>query len=44
MVTILKFIMLLLILAAIGVVGYAYLGDMSPEQSDVVAPVMLDAN
>lgn len=44
MVTILKFITLLLILAAIGVVGYAYLGDMSPEQSDVVRPVMLDAN
>ena len=27
-----------------GVIGYAYLGDMTPEQTDVVAPVMLDVD
>jgi len=44
MVTILKLIFILLVLAAIGVVGYAYIGDLSPDQVDVVAPVTLDAN
>ena len=44
MVTILKFITILVFLGAIGLVGYAYLGDLSPEQSDVVAPVQLDAD
>ena len=43
MVTILKFITILLILGAIGLVGYAYIGDLTPEQVDVVAPVALDA-
>jgi hypothetical protein len=40
---ILKFIAVLLILAAIGVTGYAYLGDLSPDQGSVTEPVMLDA-
>lgn len=40
---ILKFITVLVILGAIGLVGYAYLGDLSPDQTDVTAPVMLDA-
>ena len=44
MITILKFIVILLILGGIGLVGYAYLGDLTPTQTDVVAPVMLDAN
>jgi len=44
MVTILKFIAILLILGTIGLVGYAYLGDLSPQQTDVVTPVQLDAN
>ena len=44
MATILKLIVILLILAGIGLVGYAYLGDLRPEQSDVVQPVTLDAN
>ena len=44
MITILKFIVILLILGGIGLVGYAYLGDLRPTQTDVVAPVMLDAN
>lgn len=40
---ILKLIVVLVILGGIGLVGYAYLGDLSPDQSDVTAPVMLDA-
>lgn len=44
MVTFLKFITILVILGAIGLVGYAYLGDLTPEQADVVAPVTLDAD
>ena len=44
MVTILKIIAVLLILGAIGLVGYAYLGDLDPDQQDVVAPVTLDVD
>ncbi len=40
----LKLIAVLVILGAIGLVGYAYLGDLSPVQSDVTAPVQLNAN
>ncbi len=40
---VLKFIAILLVLGAIGLVGYAYLGDLTPVQSDVVQPVTLDA-
>jgi len=39
----LKFIFVLLILGGIGLVGYAYLGDLSPQQVDVTAPVTLNA-
>ena len=40
----LKLIFSLGVLLAAAVVGYAYLGDLSPEQSDVNAPVTLDGN
>lgn len=40
----LKLIAFLLIVGAAGLVGYAYLGDLSPEQSDVTAPVTLNAD
>ncbi len=40
----LKLLFFLVILGAIALVGFAYLGDLSPEQSDVVEPVELDAN
>jgi hypothetical protein len=43
MTLILKFIAILLVLGAIGLVGYAYLGDLTPAQRDVVQPVTLDA-
>ncbi|MDJ0826679.1 MAG: hypothetical protein QNJ16_14345 [Rhodobacter sp.] len=44
MVTLLKLIAILLVLGAIGLTGYAYLGDLTPEQREVVQPVTLDAN
>jgi len=42
--TVLKLIVILLVLGCIGLVGYAYLGDLSPEQNDVVQPVTLDGS
>ncbi len=39
-----KLILILLVLGGIGLVGYAYLGDLSPEQNDVVQPVTLDGS
>ena len=41
---VLKLILILLVLGGIGLVGYAYLGDLSPEQNDVVQPVTLDGS
>lgn len=38
-----KFLFFLLILAALVVLGYAYLGDLSPERRDVEEPVQLNA-
>ncbi|WP_268760239.1 hypothetical protein [Candidatus Rhodobacter oscarellae] len=38
-----RFLTILVFLGGIGLVGYAYLGDLSPEQEDVSEPVMLDA-
>jgi len=42
--TILKLIFILALLAAIAVVGYAFVGDLSPEQQDVTEPVILDGS
>ncbi len=42
--TVLKLILIVLVLGGIGLVGYAYLGDLSPEQNDVVQPVTLDGS
>ncbi|WP_256372958.1 hypothetical protein [Pseudoruegeria sp. HB172150] len=39
-----KLILILLVLGAIGLTGYAYLGDMTPEQQDVSEPVILDGS
>ncbi len=41
---IIKAIILLGLLGFIGLTGYAYLGDMAPEQAPVNEPVVLDAN
>lgn len=40
----LKLITVLVILGAIGLVGFAYLGDLTPEQTEVTAPVTLNAD
>ncbi len=42
--TLLKLIVILAVLGVIGLTGYAYLGDLSPDQQDVVQPVTLDAD
>ena len=44
MIRLLKFIFVLAVILAVAVVGYAYLGDLTPAQSDVSAPVTLDGN
>ena len=42
MIRILKVLIVLAILGFIGLTGFAYLGDLSPEQSEVSVPVRLD--
>lgn len=42
MLRILKFLLLLVLIAFVGLVGYAYLGDLSPVRSDVTVPVELN--
>jgi hypothetical protein len=37
-----KGVVILVILGLIGLSGFAYLGDLSPEQSIVTQPVVLD--
>ncbi len=39
-----RLILLLILVGGIGLVGYAYLGDLAPDQSDVSQPVMLNAD
>ncbi len=41
-VRILKFLLLLALIAFVGLVGYAYLGNLKPQQSDVTVPVELN--
>ncbi len=43
MIRLLKFLAFLIVLGGIGLVGYAYLGDLSPEQEEISEPVELDA-
>lgn len=38
----LKVILYLLVLGAIGLTGFAYFGDLTPERSEVRIPVELD--
>ena len=44
MLRLLKFLFVLAVLIGAAVVGFAYLGDLSPDQSDVSEPVTLDGN
>jgi len=39
---IVKFLATLVLLAAVGLVGFAYLGDLSPRQTETRVPVTLD--
>lgn len=39
----LKLVLYLVILAAIGLVAFAYLGDLSPDQKEIRVPVELNA-
>lgn len=40
---ILKALVLLAILGFAGLTGFAYLGDLTPEQTEITLPVVLDA-
>jgi hypothetical protein len=40
----LKLLVFLVVVGAVGLVGYAYLGDISPTQTDVSEPVNLNAD
>jgi Tfp pilus assembly protein PilO len=44
MLRLLKVLFILVVLIAAMVVGFAYLGDLSPEQESVSEPVSLDAD
>lgn len=44
MVRVIKLFIYLIILGGIGLAGYAYLGDLSPQRSDVRAPVKLNVH
>ena len=44
MLRILKLLFILAVLIAAAVVGYAYIGDLSPEQQDVSEPVELESS
>jgi hypothetical protein len=44
MVRLFKFLFFLLILLALGVVGFAYLGDLDPEREDLSIPVEIDGS
>ncbi|EEW26024.1 hypothetical protein [Rhodobacter ferrooxidans] len=39
-----KLLLWLAVLGFIGLAGYAYLGDLTPDQAPVSLPVTLDAN
>jgi hypothetical protein len=39
-----KLLVFLVVVGAAGLVGYAYLGDISPSQTDVIEPVNLNAD
>jgi len=44
MLRLLKLLFVLAVLIGSAVLGYAYLGDLGPEQTDVSEPVTLDGN
>lgn len=44
MLRLLKILLVLAVVVVVAVVGYAYLGDLSPEQADVSEPVSMDGS
>ncbi len=42
--TVLKIVVVIMLLALLGLVAFAYLGDLSPRQVDVVEPVSIDVD
>jgi predicted negative regulator of RcsB-dependent stress response len=42
MARLIKALVFLVVIAFLGLVGYAYLGDLSPDQSEMREPVQLD--
>lgn len=38
-----RFLLLVVILGLLGLLGYAYLGDLSPDQREITVPVETDA-
>lgn len=44
MLRLLKLLLVLAVMIGAAVIGYAYLGDLSPEQTEVSEPVTLDGN
>lgn len=44
MLRVLKLLFVLAVLIGTAVIGYAYLGDLSPVQTEVSEPVTLDGN
>lgn len=44
MVRLLKALFIIIILGFVGLVGFAYLGDLSPLQTDISQPLTLDVD
>ncbi|WP_413719990.1 hypothetical protein [Silicimonas sp. MF1-12-2] len=44
MLRLLKILFVLMVLVGAAVIGFAYLGDLSPQQEEVSEPVSLDAD
>jgi hypothetical protein len=39
-----KLVLFLIVMLFVGFIGFAYFGDLSPQQSDIRQPVTLDVN
>ena len=39
-----KLVLFLLVMGFVGLIGFAYLGDLSPQQSDTREPVTIDVD
>ena len=39
-----KLVLFLIVVSIVAIIGFAYLGDLSPQQTDIRQPVTLDVN